>query len=157
MRLDADFEDGVAEAILDDVERQLVGEADNVIFEAVQRVHDRLRAYGDTFDYHVEPIIDSFAGVAVDRDDRTLTIRIGWEHEAFPYLEYGTQAHTIEGNPVLSFVWEERHDPPPWVQEEYDREGDGYRVFLPEVTVAGVKETRAIRDTLAWLESELRS
>jgi len=155
-RLDSGFERQLEQAALDHAEHELVGKQGNVIHAAVERVHERLREYGREFDYNVEPIIDSFAGVDVQRNDRGLTIRFGWSHEAFPYLEYGTSSHTVNGDPVLSFVWEERHDPPDWVREEYDREGDGYRVFLPEVEVAGVEETRAIRDMLAWLRNNLR-
>jgi hypothetical protein len=155
MELDSSFEADLQEALLDDAEQKLVGERNNVVFQAIERVHERLREYAREFDYRVESVIDSLAPVDVQRSNGQLTIRFGWQHEAFPYFEYGTSEHTIEGDPVLSFVWEERHDPPNWVRDEFEQEGDGYRVFLPEVEVAGVKETRAIRSALDWLRRHL--
>jgi hypothetical protein len=50
-------------------------------------------------------------------------------------------------------VWE---DPPQWVREEFEPEGDGWRVFLPETTPSGLPEARFIRDTLNWLHAEFR-
>ncbi|MFC4549382.1 MULTISPECIES: hypothetical protein [Halorussus] len=157
MKLDSSFEDDLREAVLDEAEHELIGKQGNLVHEAVQFTHDRLREYGREFDYRVDSIIDSFGGVEVDRSANRLTIRWGWTHEAMVYLEFGTSDHTIEGDPVLSFVWEERHNPPEWVREEFDQEGNGYRVFLPEVEVAGVKETRAARDALNWLRREVQS
>jgi len=154
--LEASFEDDLREAVLDDVEHQLVGQRDNLIAQAISFVHGRLDRYAREFDYNVEPIKQSLEPVEVQRSDGSITVRFGWSHEAMPYLEFGTSEHTIEGDPILSFVWEERHDPPDWVREEFDAEGDGYRVFLPEVEVAGVKETRAVRDALNMLRRQLQ-
>jgi len=155
MQLEAGFEDSLQEALLDDVEHQLVGERDNLVAQAVSFVHGRLDRYGREFDYRVEPIKQSLRVEAVERSGGSITVRFGWTHEAIVYLEFGTSEHTIEGDPVLSFVWEERHNPPDWVAEEFEQEGDGYRVFLPEVTVAGVKETRAIRDAMHYLRRQM--
>jgi hypothetical protein len=156
MNLASDFESKATEAILDEAEHQLVGKRDNIIAAVISRVHGRLDRYGREFGYNVDPIKQSLAPVDVQRSGDGLTIRFGWTHEAMVYLEFGTSEHTIEGDPVLSFVWEERHDPPAWVREEFEAEGDGYRVFLPEVTVAGVRETRAVRDALNWLRRDLQ-
>ena len=157
MKLEGSFEDDLQEALLDDVEHQLVGEADNLVAEAIAFVHGRLDQYAQRFDYNVEPIKQSLEVDNVQRSDGSITVRFGWTHEAMPYLEFGTSEHTIEGDPVLSFVWEQRHDPPDWVAEEFEAEGDGYRVFLPEVTVAGVKETRAVRDAMNHLRRQLQA
>lgn len=155
MQLASDFEAELRAALLDDVERQLVGRRDNIVHRVVQRVHDVLREYADRYDYRAEPLLESLAQPQVSRGPRAVVVRVGWAHEAFPFFEFGTSDHTIEGNPVLSFVWEDRHDPPPWVAREFEREGNGFRVFLPEVEVAGLPESRAIRDTLHWLRREL--
>jgi hypothetical protein len=158
--LDRSFEDDLREAALDAAERELIGRQDNVVFGFIERVHGRLEAYGRAYDYNVQPIIDSLGEVEIDRSGDRIAIRIGWEHEAIRYFEFGTSDHTIEGNPILSFVWE---DPPQWVREEFDqargsggRFESGWRVFLPEVEVSGIPEARAIRDTLNWLRRELR-
>jgi hypothetical protein len=150
------FEDDLEAAVLDDAERTLVGERDNLIAQVISRVHGRLDRYAREFNYNIESIKQSLEPVEVDRSGDELTVTFGWSHEAFPYIEFGTSDHTIEGDPVLSFVWETRHDPPEWVAEEFEQEGDGYRVFLPEVEVAGVQETRAVRDALNWLRRELQ-
>jgi hypothetical protein len=155
MNLAADFEADLRESMLDSVEHELVGKREPIIFAAIQFVRGRLERYARDFDYNVQSVLDSLEPVEVDRGDGQLTVRFGWSHEAFPYIEFGTSDHTIEGDPILSFVWEERHDPPDWVAEEFEREGDGYRVFLPEVEVAGVRETRAVRDAMHWLRREL--
>lgn len=155
MELSRTFEADARTAVLDAAETRLVGERNNLIFQAVQRVHDRLRAYGREFDYDVEPVIDSFGGVEVDRSPGQLRIRFGWEHPAIKYFEFGTSEHTIQGDPVLSFVWA-ADEAPEWVAREFEAEGDGYRVFLPEVEVAGIKESRAVRDAVNWLRTEVR-
>lgn len=151
MRLDGDFEDALAAAVLGDVEPAFIDRVES----AVQRSHDILEEAAREHDYRVDGVIESLGGPEIERTDRGLRARWGWDHEAAPYFEFGTSDHTVEGDPVLSFVWEERHDPPDWVRVEFDREGDGYRVFLHEVEVSGVAETRFIRDALAWLRREL--
>lgn len=153
--LGSSFEDELARSLLDQAEHELVGKQDNLVHQAIQFVRGRLERYGREHDYRVQPVLDSLEPVEVDRSDRSVTVRFGWSHEAFGYLEFGTSAHTIEGNPVLSFVWEQRHDPPEWVAEEFEKEGDGYRVFLPEVEVAGVRETRALRDAIHMVRRQL--
>jgi len=156
-KLESGFEAVLQETILDDIEHELVGRQDNLVFEATQFVRGRLERYGRKFEYNVQPILDSFGGVEVNRSGARLTVRWGWQHEALVYLEFGTSDHTIDGDPILSFVWEDRHNPPAWVAEQYEREAGGYRVFLPEVEVAGVRETRAVRDSLHHLRREVQA
>ncbi|MFC5278647.1 hypothetical protein ACFPM1_07750 [Halorubrum rubrum] len=157
MTLENSWDDKASEAILDDAAAKLLAN-DGPVMDAIEAAHERLREYGREFDYHVEPIIDSLQGPAIiEQSDRHFTIRWGWDHEAAPYLEWGTPEHTIEGDPVLSFIWEDRHNPPDWVAEEYEREGGGYRVFLPEVEVAGIRETRFARHAFDWLRREVAS
>ena len=153
--LDSSFEDDLAEAVLDDAAANLLA-GDGAIMAAIEAAHERLREYAREFEYRIESVIDSLQGPeVVEQSDRHFRVRWGWVHEAAPYLEWGTSDHTIEGNPILSFIWEDRHNPPAWVAEEYEREGGGYRVFLPEVEVAGVRETRFARHALEWLRREV--
>lgn len=152
--LGSDFEEQLREAVLDDAEQSLIGE-DGLVQQAVEQAHERLRAYGREHEYDIEPIIDSFAGPEVERDDGQLTVRWGWRHEASVYMEFGTSDHTIEGDPVLSFIWG-KEDAPDWVAREFEPEGDGYRVFLPEVEVSGLPESRYVRDALNWLRREVQ-
>ena len=160
MQLDSSFEADLQEAMLDDVEQTLVGEQANLIYEFVELVHTRLRAYGDRHGYDVESTIDSFGQPEVSRSGGVLTIRVGWESEQMARWEFGVSPHTIDGNPILSFVWE---DPPQWVREEFDQarssSGEfrsGWRVFFPEVEHPGIPESRAIRDSLRAFVEVLR-
>lgn len=151
------WEDAAAEAALDQAAAEYLG-ADRFVMNAIESAHERLREYGREFDYRVEPIINSLVGPeVVEQSNRHFRVRWTWNHEAAPYFEWGTSDHTIEGDPVLSFIWEDRHNPPDWVAEEYEREGGGYRVFLPEVEVAGIRETRFMRHCLDWLRREVAS
>ena len=142
------FEADARDALLDELEAY----AREEIAPAVQQhAHDILEAYGREHDYDVGPIIEAGETSAERRGD-TVVIRWGWPDPAI-FFERGTVAHVVEAKnaDVLSFIWE---DPPDWVREEYEREGDGWRVFLPKVEVAGLPESRFIRDTLNWLEAQ---
>jgi hypothetical protein len=143
--LDDGFEDAAREAILDEAEQHARAE----IAPAVQEhAHDILEAYGREHDYDVQTIIDA-AETRVERRKGRVVVRWGWPEPAI-FFERGTVDHIVEADQadVLSFIWE---DPPQWVREQYEREGDGWRVFLPKVEVSGLPESRFIRDTLNWL------
>jgi len=141
------FEADAREAILDEFEDY----AREEIAPAVhQHAHDILNAYGQEHDYDVEPIIAA-GETRVERRKGSVVIRFGWPEPAI-YFERGTVDHVVEAKnaDALSFVWE---DPPDWVREEFEPEGDGYRVYLQKVEVSGLPEARFIRDTLNWLEA----
>ena len=145
-----DFEADARKAILDEAEQH----AREEIAPAVQEhAHDILEAYGREHDYDVQSIIDA-GETRVERRKGSIRIRWGWPEPAI-FFERGTVDHVVEAKnaDALSFVWE---DPPDWVREEFEPEGDGYRVFLPKVEVAGLPESRFIRDTLNWLHAEFR-
>lgn len=116
---------------------------------AVEAGNERLRASP----HDTDPIIESARDPSVERtDDGEVRVRFGWDHPAAEYLEYGTSAHTVDGDPVLSFVWD---DPPQWVQDEFNREGGGYRVYFASVDVAGIEEVRFARYALRVLANRL--
>lgn len=152
MELETAFEGKAQNALLDDVEFKLGGRRGNLGHEFVQAAHDNLREYGQEYDYDVEPIIESLGTPELTRGADHVTLTVQWDHVFATFAQTGTTAHTIRGNPILSFVWEKRHDPPDWVKEQFEREGDGWRVFLSEVTVDGVPEGRWITDALRFLE-----
>ncbi|PSP80169.1 hypothetical protein BRC81_02975 [Halobacteriales archaeon QS_1_68_20] len=152
MQLDARFEADLQEALLDDAEHELVGKRNSLTHQAVQRAHETLRRVGRRLDYDVEPIIESLGEPEVVRTANRVEVRIGWEHEAAPHFEFGTSAHRIDGDPMLSFVWEA---PPPEIAQQFQKEGDGYRVFFDSVFVAGIPEIRFVRDALNWLRREI--
>ena len=144
------FEADAREALLDDLEDYA---REEIAPQVQAHAHEILRQYGQRNDYDVEPIIEAGETDVSRRGDRVV-VRFGWPEPAI-YFERGTVEHVVEAKnaDVLSFIWE---DPPEWVREEYEPEGDGWRVFLPKVEVAGLPESRFIRDTLNWLHAEFR-
>lgn len=153
MNLDSNFEDALQEAMLDDVESKLVGQEGNLVHKAVQQSREALEDFADQYD--IDAIWQSLSGPEVDRGDSSLTVRWSFEHPAAGYFEFGTpDNYEIPGDPILSFVWT---DPPQWVTEEFEREGDGYRVFFSEVDSGdGIEETRFTRWGLRWLRWQLQ-
>lgn len=139
------FEGDARDALLDELE---VYAREEIAPAVQQHAHDILEAYGRRHDYNVESIIAA-GETAVERRGDRVVVRWGWPEPAI-FFERGTVDHVVEARnaDVLSFIWE---DPPQWVREEYEREGDGWRVFLPSVEVSGLPESRFIRDTLNWL------
>lgn len=156
MRLSSSFESDLREAVLDDAEHQIIGTQGSLVHQAVQQSHDSLRQYGSSNDYDVEPIIESLGEPTVDRSQDSLTVEWGWEHEAAPHFAFGTSDHTVDGDPVLSFIWE---DAPPGIHEmfpETERVDGDPRVFFGDVEVAGLPESRFVRDALNWLRREVQ-
>lgn len=138
------FVDDARDGVLDELEDY----AREVIAPTVQaHAHEILHAYGQRHGYDVQSIIDA-GETRVERRKGRVLVQWGWPEPAI-FLERGTVDHGPRTADVLSWVWE---DPPAWVREEFEREGDGYRVFLPEVS--GLPESRFIRDTLNWLRGE---
>ncbi len=155
------FEEAAQEALLDEAEKKFIGERANLAYQFVELVHTRLRAYAQRNGYDVEGTIESLEGPEVTRTEGRLVIRVGWTSEQMARWEFGVSPHTIDGDPVLSFVWE---DPPQWVREEFDQArggggqfASGWRVFLPEVEHPGIPESRAIRDALNALRRVVRA
>lgn len=152
---DTDLQDDLMDYAYD----EFVGSAGNLVFQAVQKSHERLQSYGSSHDYSVGNIPSSFTGVETQRGGGTLTIGYGWSHPATSFFERGVSPHTINGQPILSFIWE---DPPDWVKEEFDQGrsssgqfASGWRVFFSSVDHPGIPAARFVRYGLNWLESEV--
>jgi len=154
MTLDSDFEDQLREAVLDEAEHELIGKHDNLVHQAIQASRAALDRFADQ--YNVAPIFESLEGPEVQRTDDSITVRWRFSHPAAGYFEFGTpDNYEIDGDPILSFVWE---DPPEWVKDEFEREGDGWRVFLPDVDSGdGIEETRFTRRGLRELRRQLEA
>lgn len=152
MNLDSDFERDLREAALDNIEAELIGQ-DGLAQQVQTKAHELLRAYGQRHEYKVETLIEA-GEVGVDRQPGRVVARWGWPEPAI-FFERGTVDHAVRAKnaDVLSFIWE---DPPRWVREEFDREGDGWRVFLPKTEPSGLPESRFIRDALNWLRRRLQ-
>lgn len=150
----------ITEAAREEVRRQMVGQERNLIARTIIEANSNLEEAAAVNEWDVESVTASW-NVEVDERGDTLAIRIENTHPAADYFEFGTSDHTINGDPVLSFVWEERHDPPEWVRENFEEETSeggrpGYRVFLANVDVQGLPETRFLRSALDFLENQMR-
>lgn len=152
MNITSDFQEDLDDALVEAAIDHLMAD-EGPVEQAIEQSHEILRQYGARNDYSVDSIIESLQEPEVKRISNGFQIRWGWEHEAAPYFEWGASEHTIDGNPVLSFVWE---DPPQWVTEEFEPEGDGYRVFFGSVEHPGLPEARFARAVLDHLREELR-
>jgi hypothetical protein len=152
--LESGFKRQLREALLDDVEAAFVAD-DGPVWGAVERSHDILREYGRRNDYDVGPIIEALSEPAITRTERSVRAYWGWFHPAAPHFEFGSSDHTVNGDSVLSFIWE---DAPPEIHEMFPdtqrKDGDP-RVFFPSVEVAGLPESRFVRKGLAWLRREV--
>ncbi|WP_135830640.1 hypothetical protein [Halorussus halobius] len=149
MELDSNFEDDLRDAILDAGEEHA---ADSLADEYEALLREKIEAYGSQHDYDVSTLLAGLS-VEVDRTGDAVRLRARLPDPALLF-ERGTARHEVEAKnaDVLSFIWSEGGrgaDPPEWVREEYERESDGWRVFLPSVEVEGLPEGRFIRDTLA--------
>ena len=151
MNITGDFQGDLADALVDVGIKYLMADG-GPIEQAIEQSHEILRQYGSANDYNVESIIDSLQVPEVERTANGFRVRWGWDHPAAPIWEWGASEYTIDGNPVLSFVWE---NPPAWVRDEFEAEGDGYRVFFGSVEHPGFPEARFARAVLDFLRAEV--
>ena len=154
MSLSSTFEADLRDGALNQIEQTA---RDEIAPDLRERIQSLLEDYGSRHDYDVRALVDAVETEVVRSGD---TVRVVARlPDPALLFERGTAAHVVEAQSadVLSFVWERRHDPPQWVREEFDREGDGWRVFLPSVEVSGLPEGRFIRDALHDIRRSLEA
>lgn len=152
--LGSDFEDQLQEALLDEIQEQMLAD-DGPVQGAVEKSEEVLIEYGRRHDYDVGPVLEALAEPAIQRKSDRIVATWGWYHPAAPHFEWGTSDHTVDGDPVLTFIWE---DAPPGIHEMFpdtQREGGDPRVFLPSVDVSGLPESRFVREGIDWLRREV--
>lgn len=149
--LSQSFERDLKESIMDNAEEQLYGGRDNIAHQFLQTVTENFEDYANRHDYNLGNVIDSGRVTSTNRGQSSVSVELEWDHPA-ALFEYGTSPHKIEGNPILSFIWE---DPPEWVKKAFPqgrtsggRFVSGWRVFFPSVQHPGMPEARAIRGAL---------
>lgn len=145
--LDNGFEAAVRASLLDQAEQRL---REEWLPTAVDQSHDVLRRYGAENDYRVEPVIDSLQSPTIRRESGRVVARWGWTHEAAPFFDVGVSPHTIDGDPILSFVWE---DAPPEIRQSF--EGDPPRVYFDSVEHPGLPASGFVRAAIRWLRRTL--
>ncbi|MFA1612052.1 hypothetical protein [Halobellus rubicundus] len=149
--LESEFENKLYEALLDDAERRA---REELAPELKRKANELLTRYGQRHDYDVGTLTEA-ARVEVARTADAIRVELYYPHPALLF-ERGTVDHPVEGDP-LSFVWSREDDPPEWVREQFEREDDGWRVFLQKVEVSGLPEGGFIRDALNAMRQQLRS
>lgn len=141
--------DDARQALLDGIERTLVGAEGNLVYQAIQQAHDQLETYAASEEYDVASITDSLSQVDVARSRTCIEVAWRWEHEAAAFFEFGTSDHVVDGDPLLVFEFDPARYP--YLAEMFD----GTVAFLPETDVSGLPEARWVRDSLNWLRREV--
>jgi hypothetical protein len=154
MNLSSDFEDELRDGALNQIEQTA---RDEIAPDLRERIQSLLEDYGDRHDYDVRALVDAVE-TEVKRAGDTVRVVARLPDPALLF-ERGTVDHVVEaqGDGVLSFVWSRKHNPPQWVRDEFEREADGWRVFLPSVEVSGLPEGRFIRDALHEIRRSLEA
>jgi hypothetical protein len=141
--------------LIGDIKQRMAGGRGNLLFQAVRVGHGTLRSYGSRNDYAVDPITETVEVVDASVQGRSFEARVAWTHEAAKYFQFGVSPHTIDGNPILSFIWE---DAPREIREMFSHtervDGDP-RVFFQSVDHPGIPESRYVNAAMNWLRQEL--
>jgi len=141
MHLEPGFEAKLRESVLDDVEETLRRE----LGPALKRVVAvNWQAYAARNGYDIDFVWEDVEGPSIERDGRGVRMRFVWP-ELTALFEFGVSPHTIDGNPLLHFFWEEKGQ---WVKTESVNWGS---------ETGGIPESRAIRDALNWFRREVSS
>lgn len=154
-----DFENDARDALLDKAENALYAEPDNITYQFLRCANNNFEEYANRHDYDIHDIPASGHVTDTTRTTNSVSSTVLWDHPLTGIYEYGAQPHTIEGNPILSFVWS---DPPQWVKEKFPQGRDasgrfvsGWRVYFSSVNHPGVPESRSIRGALQLLRLQL--
>lgn len=133
-----------ADALLDDAEARLYGDADNLAFEFLQDANENLRDYGERNEYNYQPVLESGQVTETRRTATSVSARVEWLHEVANMWEVGISPHTINGNPLLHFYWERIGQ---WIQTESVEWGS---------ITGGVPAARFVRDAIASWRAKLQ-
>ncbi|WP_254766506.1 hypothetical protein [Salinilacihabitans rarus] len=137
--LESDFESKLEQALLDDVEQRLRDEIGPALEQAAR---ENWQAYAARNDYDIDHVWEEVEGPFVERDGDSVSLRIEWPGLS-ALFEFGVSPHTIEGNPLLHFYWEEADQ---WITTDEVNWGS---------ETGGIPESRAIRNALNDLRREV--
>ena len=135
--------DAARQSLLDGVEETMVGARGNLVYQSVQEAHNAIDSYAGQQGYDLEFFSETFAGVNYQRDRTSIHVEWSWEGDLPMFYEFGVSPHTIEGDPLLHFYWEEIDQ---WIQTDSVEWGS---------ETGGIPESRAVRDSLNWLRREV--
>lgn len=98
--LDSSFERDLRRALLDKAEDRMEEHG-----EALKRIaKEEFQAYASRNGYDIDHVWEDATGPVVERGHRSVSVRVEWPGLT-ALFEYGVDPHTIEGNPLLNFVW----------------------------------------------------
>lgn len=144
------------QALLANIRDTVVDRRGNLVFQSVRVANGALRSWGQRHGFEVEPVTESVQVLTVDEMGQTLRVRWGWLHEATKYFQFGVSPHTIDGRPLLSFIWEDAPDSVRELFPHTERVDGDPRVFLPSVDHPGMPESRFVNAGINWLRQEVR-
>lgn len=144
--LDADFEEQLAEAMLDDAEEQ----GEQIGQDLKDTAGQNFQSYASRNDYDISHIWTDSEGPFVEREQNAVRIAVEWP-ELSGLFEHGVSPHTIRGSP-LAFAWP---SPPQGTRPQ----GAPSFVVTDEVNwgsvTGGINEARAIRNAMAEIRRAL--
>ncbi|WP_254768231.1 hypothetical protein [Salinilacihabitans rarus] len=147
--LERGFEAKLREAVLDDIEQRLREDLGPALEETAR---ENWEAYASRNGYDIEHVWEEAEGPFVGRDGDGVTLRIEWPGLS-ALFEFGVEPHTIEGSPLLAFIWE---DAPADVVEQH---GEDPLMVRQKVNwgseTGGIPESQAIRDALEQFRQEV--
>jgi len=132
LTLDSSFEADVRGAMLAEVE-QTLREDIGPLLERTAREH--WQEYAQRNGYDIEHIWEDAEGPSVERDGDSIELRVEWPGLT-ALFEFGVAPHTIDGDPLLHFYWEEIDQ---WVTTDSVDWGS---------ETGGIPEARAVRDAM---------
>ena len=138
MELDNNFEDDLREALLEDIEQTLREEIGPQLIEIAR---ENWKAYASRNGYDIDHVWEDVEHT-VERTPNGISIVVEWP-ELTALFEFGVDPHTIDGNPLLHFYWDEIGQ---WVTTDNVDWGS---------ETGGIPESRAIRDALNQTRRDL--
>jgi len=138
MNLSSSFEDKLREAVQDKIEQKV---REEIGPDLVRVAEENWKAYASRNGYDIDHVWEDVEHT-VERTPNGISIVVEWP-ELTALFEFGVDPHTIDGNPLLHFYWDEIGQ---WVTTDNVDWGS---------ETGGIPESRAIRDALNQTRRDL--
>ena len=138
MNLSSSFEDKLREAVQDKIEQKV---REEIGPDLVRVAEENWKAYASRNGYDIDHVWEDVEHT-VEQTPNGISIVVEWP-ELTALFEFGVDPHTIDGNPLLHFYWDEIGQ---WVTTDNVDWGS---------ETGGIPESRAIRDALNQTRRDL--